>query len=89
MTEMEKGKFLYGTVTVGERGQIVLPIEARKHFNIKPGDKLLVAGDLKKGLVIMKATVMKQVALKILGAIGGSLGAIGGKTKGEESEKEE
>jgi AbrB family looped-hinge helix DNA binding protein len=82
MTEVEKGKFLYGTVTVGERGQIVLPIEARKHFNIKPGDKLLVAGDLKKGLAIMKANILKEVALKILGAIGS-------RTKGAESEKEE
>lgn len=71
MTEIEKGKFLYGTVTVGERGQIVLPIEARKHFNIKPGDKLLVAGDLKKGLAIQKANIMKDVALKILGVMGG------------------
>lgn len=82
MTEMEKGKFLYGTVTVGERGQIVLPIAARKHFNIKPGDKLLVAGDLKKGLAIMKANVLKEVALKILGAIGS-------RTKGEESKEGE
>jgi AbrB family looped-hinge helix DNA binding protein len=82
MTEIAKGKFLYGTVTVGERGQIVLPIEARKHFNIKPGDKLLIAGDLKKGLAIQKASMWKDVALKILGALGG-------KTKEGESEKEE
>jgi AbrB family looped-hinge helix DNA binding protein len=82
MTELAKGKFLYGTVTVGERGQIVLPIAARKHFNIKPGDKLLVAGDLKKGLVIQKASIMKDVAMKILGAMGG-------RRKEEESEKEE
>ncbi len=82
MTEVEKGKFLYGTVTVGERGQIVLPIEARKHFNIRPGDKLLVAGDLKRGLAIMKANILKEVALKILGVMGS-------RTKGEQSKKEE
>jgi AbrB family looped-hinge helix DNA binding protein len=82
MTEIAKGKFLYGTVTVGERGQIVLPIEARKHFNIKPGDKLLVAGDIKKGLAIQKASVWKDVALKILGVMGG-------KSKKEESGEEE
>ncbi|WXG43703.1 MAG: AbrB/MazE/SpoVT family DNA-binding domain-containing protein [Promethearchaeati archaeon SRVP18_Atabeyarchaeia-1] len=80
MTEVAKGKFLYGTVTVGERGQIVLPIEARRHFNIKPGDKLLVAGDIKKGLAIQKASIMKDVALKILGVIGS-------RVKEEESEK--
>jgi AbrB family looped-hinge helix DNA binding protein len=82
MTEIAKGKFLYGTVTVGERGQIVLPIEARKHFNIRPGDKLVVAGDLKKGLAIQKATIMKDIALKILGVVGG-------KAKREESAEEE
>jgi AbrB family looped-hinge helix DNA binding protein len=74
MTEVEKGKYLYGTVTVGERGQIVIPKEAREHFHIKPGDKLLVAGDLKKGLAITKATVLKSVALKILGAVRGRRG---------------
>jgi len=83
LTEVEKGKFLYGTVTVGERGQIVLPIQARKHFNIKPGDKLLVAGDLRKGLAIMKASILKEVATKVLSVIGG------GRTKGEESDNEE
>jgi AbrB family looped-hinge helix DNA binding protein len=82
MTELAKGKFLYGTVTVGERGQIVLPIEARRHFNIKPGDKLMLAGDLKKGLVIQKAAMWKDVALKVLGLLGG-------KAKEEEMEKEE
>jgi AbrB family looped-hinge helix DNA binding protein len=82
MTELAKGKFLYGTVTVGERGQIVLPIEARKHFNIRPGDKLLVAGDLKKGLAIQKASIMKDMALKILGVMGG-------RTKREEPGEEE
>ena len=32
----------YGSCTVGDRGQIVLPVDARKRFNIKPGDKLIV-----------------------------------------------
>lgn len=32
----------YGTVTVGERGQVVIPAEARKQFGIESGDKLLV-----------------------------------------------
>ena len=67
MTEVAKGKFIYGIATVGERGQIVIPKQAREHFNIKPGDKLLVAGDLKKGIALQKANVMKEVAMKILG----------------------
>ena len=68
MTEVAKGKFIYGIATVGERGQIVIPKQAREHFNIKPGDKLLIAGDLKKGIALQKANVMKEVAMKILGA---------------------
>ena len=67
MTEVAKGKYIYGIVTVGERGQIVIPKKAREHFKIKPGDKLLVAGDLKKGIAVQKASVMKELALKILG----------------------
>lgn len=70
MTEVVKGKYIYGIVTVGERGQIVIPKKARDQFNIKPGDKLVVAGSIKKGIALAKAGVMKEVALKILGAIG-------------------
>ena len=69
MTEVEKGKYIYGIVTVGERGQIVIPKEARDQFDIKPGDKLVVAGDIKKGIAIVKAGVLKELALKILGAV--------------------
>ena len=70
MTEVAKGKYIYGIVTVGERGQIVIPKEAREQFDIKPGDKLVVVGHIKKGIAIAKAGVMKELALKILGAIG-------------------
>lgn len=69
MTKVAKGKYIYGIVTVGERGQIVIPKEARDQFNIKPGDKLIVAGDIEKGIAIVKAGVMKELALKILGAV--------------------
>lgn len=48
-----KGKFFFGSVLVGERGQIVIPKEARKLFNINAGDKLLVLGDKDRGLGIV------------------------------------
>jgi len=70
MSEIGKGKYLYGVVTVAERGQIVIPKEARDHFNIKPGDKLLVMGDIKRGIGIVKAEKMKEFAEKLMGAIG-------------------
>ena len=63
---LPKGKHIFGTVKVGERGQIVIPKEARKLFDIKPGDTLLVLGDDESGIAISKADVMKEVALKIL-----------------------
>ena len=40
------------TATVGEKGQIVIPKQAREIFNIKPGDTLLILGDEKRGLAI-------------------------------------
>lgn len=46
------GHYIFGTVTVGERGQIVIPKEARDIFNIKPGDTLFVLGDKDKGIAI-------------------------------------
>ena len=48
-----KGKFFFGAVVVGERGQIVIPKEARDVFNINAGDKLLVLGDEERGLGIV------------------------------------
>ncbi len=41
MKNLFKGKF-FGSVTVGERGQVVIPAEVRKSFKIKSGDKLIV-----------------------------------------------
>jgi AbrB family looped-hinge helix DNA binding protein len=46
-----KGKYAW-TVKVGEKGQFVIPKEAREVFNISPGDTLLLLGDERKGLAI-------------------------------------
>ncbi|MBQ7339855.1 MAG: AbrB/MazE/SpoVT family DNA-binding domain-containing protein [Clostridia bacterium] len=51
----EEDKFLFGICKVGERGQIVIPKDAREVFNISPGDSLIVLGDKKKGLALVKA----------------------------------
>lgn len=68
---LPKGKHIFGTVKVGERGQIVIPKEARDMFDIKPGDILLVLGDEEQGIAITKADVMQEVAVKILKGLGG------------------
>ncbi len=49
------GKYMFGAVTVGEKGQIVIPAKARKIFNIRPGDSLVVLGDIQQGLALINA----------------------------------
>ena len=50
-----KGKHIFGMVTVGDKGQIVIPAKARKLFGISPGDGLVVLGDESQGLAILKS----------------------------------
>ena len=49
-----KGKHIFGMVKVGEKGQIVIPAKARKLFDIKPGDNLIILGDEGQGIAIIK-----------------------------------
>ena len=57
-----KGKYAW-TVKVGEKGQIVIPKEARDIFDINPGDTLIILGDEKQGIAIPpKNTFTKLVA---------------------------
>lgn len=46
-----KGKYAW-TVKVGEKGQVVIPKEAREIFNINPGDTLILLGDINQGIAI-------------------------------------
>ena len=58
---------LYGTVKVGDRGQVVIPAEARKELDIKPGDLLFVmAGRNRRGIAMVKADAMREFAEKIM-----------------------
>lgn len=50
---MKKEKFIW-TAKVGDKGQIVIPKEARDIFNINSGDSLILFGDIKKGIAISK-----------------------------------
>ena len=50
-----KDKYIFGTVTIGERGQIVLPKKARDIMNLIPGDTLIVLGDTSKGKVLLQS----------------------------------
>jgi len=57
----------FGSATVGERGQIVIPSEARRRFSIHPGDKVLVMGHPSgSGVVICKIDAMREVFSSML-----------------------
>ncbi len=49
-----KGKHIFGTVAVSNRGQIVIPKQARDIFNITDGDRLVVLGDEAEGIALVK-----------------------------------
>lgn len=57
-----KTKRVFGTAKVGDRGQIVIPKEARELFDIKPGDTLLILGEEDTGMVISRPEVLNSIA---------------------------
>ncbi len=59
---LPRGKHLFGTARVGEKGQLVIPKEARELFGIRPGDTLLILGDERTGILISRPDVMQDVA---------------------------
>ena len=54
MKEVQKDRFII-SVKVGAKGQITLPKEARDMFDVKVGETLMVMGDVKKGMAILKS----------------------------------
>ena len=61
-----EGKYTW-TVTVGTKGQIVIPKEARDVFGINPGDHLLILADVKQGMVIPPKESFNEYFKKIFG----------------------
>ncbi len=60
------GKYIFGICKVGEKGQIVIPVEARKVYGISAGDSLIMLGD-KKGMALVKAEVFTSLCDEVLG----------------------
>ncbi|MBR4109772.1 MAG: AbrB/MazE/SpoVT family DNA-binding domain-containing protein [Oscillospiraceae bacterium] len=56
---------VFGTAKVGDRGQIVIPKEAREMFHIRPGDTLLILGEEDKGLIVSRPEVLRELADQI------------------------
>ena len=69
--EIPKGHYIFGTVKVGERGQIIIPKEARDKFDIKAGDTLIVLGDEKWGIAVTKSDVLQRYAADVFSKIAG------------------
>ena len=57
---------VFGTAKVGDRGQIVIPKEARELFGIKPGDTLLILGKAETGLIVSRPEVLNNLANELL-----------------------
>jgi AbrB family looped-hinge helix DNA binding protein len=60
---------VFGTAKVGDRGQIVIPKEARELFDIKPGDTLLILGEEDTGLIISRPDVLSNIATQIFDTV--------------------
>ena len=58
--EEKEGKYLFGVVKVGDKGQIVIPKEARKVYDVKPGDTLMLLGD-QKGMALLKTDIFQGI----------------------------
>ena len=60
-----KGRHIFGTATIGERGQIVIPKKAREVFDLNPGDDIVILGDENQGIAIVKANAMLEMMNQI------------------------
>ena len=61
----QRNQRVFGTAKVGDRGQIVIPKEARDFFGIEPGDTLLILGKSETGLIVSKPETLNNLADEI------------------------
>ena len=62
---MNKARHIFGTARVGDRGQIVIPKDAREFYGIKPGDTLLILGDIERGIAIPRKETFNDIHQRI------------------------
>ena len=65
---LASGKFAW-MVKIGEKGQFVIPKEARELFDLQPGSEILVLGDAKRGIAILPKDLQDEYIAKIFSEI--------------------
>ena len=63
--EEKDGKYIFGVVKVGDKGQIVIPRDARIKYDIKPGDALLMVGD-NSGMALIKTQIFEDLVGQVM-----------------------
>lgn len=58
-------KYIFGIVKIGDKGQIVIPKDARKQYNLKPGDSLMLLGD-KNGMAMVKTDIFHDLVGQVM-----------------------
>ena len=66
--DLENGKYAW-MVKIGEKGQFVIPKEARELFDLQPGNEILVLGDEKRGIAILPKEMQMEYIQKIFSEI--------------------
>ena len=59
------GKYIFGVVKVGDKGQIVIPRDARKQYDIRPGDSLMLIGD-QNGMALVKTEIFQSIVSQVM-----------------------
>ena len=59
------GKYIFGVVKVGDKGQIVIPRDARRQYDIKSGDALLMLGD-QNGMALVKTQIFEDLVGQVM-----------------------
>ena len=62
------GKYIFGVVKVGDKGQIVIPKDARNVYDIKPGDALIMLGD-ERGIALLKTEILQNAIDQAMGGL--------------------
>ena len=62
------GKYIFGVVKVGDKGQIVIPKDARQVYGIKPGDALIMLGD-ERGIALRKTEIFQNAIDQAMGGL--------------------